>query len=59
MVLFNYLELAGINDLTASVAKLINVNPPVKIRKWDIDLWGNGFKVKNFFTYKIIYLERE
>ena len=59
MRLFNHLKFSGINDSSAFVAKLVNVNTPVKISKRDINFWGNCFKVKNFFAYKIINLERE
>ncbi len=57
MRLFNHLELAGINDHSGSVTKLVNVNTPVKISKRDINFWSYSFKIKYFFAYKIINLE--
>ena len=59
MRLFNNLEFTGIDDLSASVTKLVDVNTSVKISKGDIDFWCNGFKVKNLLAYKIKNLERE
>ena len=59
MTLFNNLEFTGINDLPVSVPKLVDVNAPIKISKWDIDFWSNGFQVKNLLAYKIKNLERK
>ena len=55
--LFNYLEFTRIDNFSATVAKLVDVDAPVIFSKRDIYFGGNGFKIKDLFAYKIKNLE--
>ena len=58
VILFNYLELARLDDSAVIISYLKNINAPEKIFKVYSDTVGRFLYIIHFFAHEIVYLKR-